>query len=184
MLIDKLYTCLSRMKDLHTCFQISAVCLSMKSFYCLAAWQVARPKIFLLSSLSIVIGLPATQVCYSGWKLPKLLSFSTKKKGKKKDSRHNSPADHPFSSIKRSESGLSSAWFEKVQHRWAWMAFMGGRAVPWWCGFWSDDQISLREYLFWLQRKQPRAFLLLLLFVDGSFFYLFNVVLKNKTRLL
>lgn len=56
-------------------------------------------------------------------------------------------ADKPFGGIKKSESGWSSAWLEKVQHGWAWMAFASGRAVAWCCGFWMLK--SPREEAFY-----------------------------------
>lgn len=60
---------------------------------------------------------------------------------------YNSLAEKPFSSIKKSESGSSSAWLEKVQHCWARMAFRSGRAGPWCCGFWT--LVSLWEEAFY-----------------------------------
>ena len=71
---------------------ISAGLVKLEAFHCLLAWRVAKPEIFLL--VHFVIGLPTTQVCYSTGRLPKYYLF-------KKDFWYNSPADNPFSSIKR-----------------------------------------------------------------------------------
>ena len=53
---------------------ISAGLVKLDTFYCLLAWQVARPEIFLL--VHFVIGLPTTQVCYSMGRLPLYYLFT------------------------------------------------------------------------------------------------------------
>lgn len=75
-----------------TSYPVSAGLVKLEAFYCLLAWRVARPEIFLL--VRFMIGLPTTQVCYSAGRLPEYYLF-------KKDFWYNSPADNPFSSIKR-----------------------------------------------------------------------------------
>lgn len=73
---------------------------------------MARPEIFLL--VHFVIGLPTTQVCYSMGRLPIYYLFC-------KDFWYNSPADNPFSSIKRAKvvqvlHGLRR--FSTAEHGW------------------------------------------------------------------
>lgn len=58
-------------KRLFTVAQFLSALSSMKRFYCLLAWRVARPEIFLL--VHFVIGLPTAQVCYFTGRLTKNL---------------------------------------------------------------------------------------------------------------